>query len=297
MLLLSQLLRLQLREVHRLVVSQLEYLSLRENPLSIVPAPVKAVRSLIALDISATYISEFTHDALSGDYKLEKLIARDLDFLWAVEKCAFCGLPNLKEVIFYNCTHLYTVDAEAFGNETTRADNPLKLELLDFERCNISTLSESMVDWSKLTTLKLGYNPFNCDCKLSWLTDDEIDYSAGDAPPRCHTPQRLEGRPLHVLRKRELCNGSFRFGRLFVGLTFVLLASVGLIVGWYVCTSRGRDGNGFRVRNIFYKPQLPRYGYRNLIVKEDEQSLANDDYNDQPDEHSKRKMPPPPVEV
>jgi len=277
----------------------LKYLSLRENPLTVIPPPVKALESLYELDLSATWISEFTQEALKGDYKLKKLIARELNYLWAIEDCAFCDMRDLTEVVFYNCSHLYTVDENAFGNKKARAN--ITIETLDFEKCNISSLSSNLLPWSEVKTLKLGDNPFNCDCKLSWMTDQKLDYSKGDSTPACDSPIHLKGRPLNVLRERELCRGSFRFGRLFVGLTLVLLASAALLVTWYICSTRGRDGNGngFRLRNVFYKPQLPRYGYRNLIVKEDdEQALANDDYNERPlDLNRKERMPPPPAEV
>jgi len=116
---------------------------------------------------------------------------------------------------------------------------------------------------------------------------------------RCAGPQHLLGRPLSVLRDRELCQMPLRVGRLFVGLSLLLLACASLLLAWYMCSARARDSS-FRLRNVFYKPQLPRYGYRNLMVNEDERALANDDFNDRPPEDlcRKEKMgPPPPVEV
>lgn len=146
------------------------------------------------LNFFSTTISEFDTESLSNDHLVETLIMRDLEYLYAIDDCAFCGLKNLKvqlqifyknqfQVIdFTNCTHLYSIHNNAFGSESRTEQIP-KLEKVSFEKCNLTSLNEDLLDWEDLKILKIGGNPLVCNKNLIWLAEETYDrIIVGDRP-------------------------------------------------------------------------------------------------------------------
>jgi len=161
---------------------KLNKLSLRENPFNFIPAVINQIPHLSILDLSGTNINEFNTKSLSNDHLVETLIMRDLEYLYAIDDCAFCGLQNLKVIDFTNCTHLYSIHKNAFGSQSRTEQIP-KLEKVSFEKCNLTSLDEDLLDWEDLKILKIGGNPLVCNKNLIWLAEEKYDrIIVGDRP-------------------------------------------------------------------------------------------------------------------
>jgi len=153
------------------------------------------------------------------------------------------------------------------------------------------------IDRRDLKSVKLGDNPFRCDCDIVWMTDLGIDFSAGDETPACKSPDNLLGRPVSVLRSRELCpaplRSGFRIERLILIFGLMIIVAVG---GWYLWSRRaGATTQPHRcciskLRNMYCKTPMPRFAYHNL-VKDDEKLLEAGEFAEPTD------AKPTPVEV
>ncbi len=77
----------------------------------------------------------------------------------------------------------------------------------------------------------------------------------------------MEDKVVTLLHDSELCiTGRFAgsaLGRIFVTITIIVLIAGTMTLAWYLWITRG---NGPKLRNIFYRPDLPKYAYRNLAM-------------------------------
>ena len=146
-------------------------MSLRDNPLTSIPKAINAIPNLFGLDLSGTELSEIDTDQITSDHKLTELYISNTQYLWLIDDCAFCGLPNLKKLIMHNNKQLYAFHENAFGNVNhgEKPFNVSKIVEFNVQNCNFSTLPEKLFDWKAVNSLLLDGNPFVCGCSLSWL--------------------------------------------------------------------------------------------------------------------------------
>ncbi|VDM43658.1 unnamed protein product [Toxocara canis] len=241
----------------------MEQLSIRENPLTEVPKALCDIPSLVSLDMSFTYVTELQGFTFAKNKNLKTLILDNLKYLYAIHDCAFCGLDALEEVLISNATQLYMVHTSAFGWNHSDMTIP-KLISFNVEFANLTALSSNLLDTSKLETLKLGGNRWNCICDMAWVIDADIDLNQGSKTPICSEPEALNGRLLNSLSVQDICPGRLRISRLVLSLFVIVSASVIVILLYYVVTN-------YRIRNVFYRPDMPHIGYSNLNRAEEEE--------------------------
>ena len=260
----------------------LKELSLRNNPITEIPKAINAIPHLSALDLTGTEISEVRTDQITSDHNLTLIRLSKMPFLYAIYECAFCGLPNLETVDLSNNSQLYNIDENAFGAITKEKDSKYpvaNLKEFDISFCNFSVLPEKVFDWTKIETLKIHGNPFNCNCDLAWLVNNKNIHFATN--PKCVEPDTLNGTYFSNVTN-FVCEGktSASSGSSSVMWAFVLfLTVVGLVGGFLLYTRR------VRVTNIRYRPEMPQMGYSNLTTEqqhpprhehEDEDELQGD---------------------
>uniref|UniRef100_F1L2C8 Leucine-rich repeat-containing protein 70 n=1 Tax=Ascaris suum TaxID=6253 RepID=F1L2C8_ASCSU len=245
----------------------LEELSIRNNPFTEVPKALSDIPSLVSLDMSFTDVTELQVNTFSKNKKLKNLILDSLKYLYIVHDCAFCGLDALENVVLSNATELYMIHAGAFGWNHSDM-NVAKLTNFNVEFANLTALSPNLFDTSELETAKLGGNQWNCICDMMWILDSDADLDQGSKIPVCSTPETLKGRPLNSLAIQEICPGRLRVSRLILSLFVIVSASMIVILFYYVVTN-------YRIRNVFYRPDMPHIGYSNLNRAEEEERKKN----------------------
>uniref|UniRef100_A0A914C3C7 Uncharacterized protein n=1 Tax=Acrobeloides nanus TaxID=290746 RepID=A0A914C3C7_9BILA len=244
-------------------LEKLNKLSLRENPFSFIPAVINQIPHLSILDLSGTNINEFDTKSLSNDHLVETLIMRDLEYLYAIDDCAFCGLQNLKVIDFTNCTHLYSIHTNAFGSQSRTEQIP-KLEEVSFEKCDLTSLNEDLLDWEDLKILKIGGNPLVCNKNLMWLAEEQYDRIIVGDRPECIADEMIK---IKDEKPRSHVKISSRAFILPLGIGLFIIA---FVIGVVLYTRR-------RVRQatVFRRPEL--LIEQNYILPSDSK-VVNDGY-------------------
>jgi Leucine-rich repeat (LRR) protein len=131
------------------------------------------------LELSGNPFEEFTAHSLSHFYLLEELFMEDLPFLGEVCEYSLFGMPKLRHISFEGSKNLSHFDEFAFGKNVVANETDLELKVLNLRGCNLRTLNESMsMVFDGLKELHLEGNPFNCDCKMQFVKDLEMETGA-----------------------------------------------------------------------------------------------------------------------
>ena len=150
----------------------LRELRLESNPLTSIPKAIQLLSKLSILYLGNTGITTLENDETFGHPSLKKLVFW-FGNLTTVGDCAFCGYPNLTNVILYSQDRLSSIHENAFGRIQSNPDlKPPKIESFSIHCCNISILPKNLLDWDNLKELYLIGNPFMCNCSMAWLIDD-----------------------------------------------------------------------------------------------------------------------------
>jgi Leucine-rich repeat (LRR) protein len=250
-------------------LSNLKTLSMRHNQFRVIPQEELVwLKQLEHLDLSGNPIVTITSNAFRFNGHLHELLMSNMPDLNYVEDCAFCNLHELSTLQITNSSKFVDIDPEAFGRDQMYFQSLITVDLVNN---SLTELDEDLLPWENITgMIRLGGNRWKCGCEALWMTNTALKYDSLD-PPICATPLKLKGRQITSLDKYEpgLClvsrlSGRIRAARVFL-IAAILIIIFGLITGtWYVVNNRRK--NGLKIRNLFYKPQLPKYAYRNLAM-------------------------------
>uniref|UniRef100_A0A914PN44 Uncharacterized protein n=1 Tax=Panagrolaimus davidi TaxID=227884 RepID=A0A914PN44_9BILA len=147
----------------------LETLLISYNPLISFPTQIYVLENLKYLSLHYTNIQILNNTGLNFTSNLEKLHITSTP-LTMIDDCAFCGFPNLKELLLYKNSHLSYIHENAFGYAYNATSPPLETFSLEF--CNLSTIPEDLLNWNNISKFALGRNPFFCNCSMAWLIND-----------------------------------------------------------------------------------------------------------------------------
>lgn len=141
----------------------LRTLKLADNNLSFVPSDAfRHTPALENLDLGRNPFVVLAKNDFRRLRKLKKVSIVGCGRLRVVEKEAFANCVDLEHVSIAENRRLDTVESEAF-------DVTPNLKHLDLSDNALATLSEGFASLSSVATLKLGGNPWRCDCDLSFL--------------------------------------------------------------------------------------------------------------------------------
>lgn len=265
-------------------LSRLRTLKLNRNHFMLVPSLHNLPR-LSVLDLSHNPIYEVTRHAFEGLTRLRELMLNHMPRMHTVEDCGFCDLRRLQVLQMFNNSQLYFVDEEAFGDPT----HMKALKTIDWENNNLSHLSKDLLLWENLTSIKLGgSNPWDCTCRLAWMSDARLRFQGQS--PRCFHPGHLHGHTINMMAPEQFCEGGgysrsgggFSVGKIFVGLTVLLLLTALLALLWFCWLNKGGRVAGSAALPTIRKRRTPHYHYRNLAMAEelDEAGAAPADEDD-----------------
>ena len=154
------------------------------------------------MDLSKTNINEIRTKEIFSDHELTDLRLENLQYLYTIDECAFCGFPNLKKLSLENATQLREIDSNAFGtsgdkdesdeDDSSKGDSgeddsketatvPVLTEL-NLKNCNLTKLPPELLSWEKVEKLSISQNPFKCDCDMTWLMNDNTFKSFTEPP-------------------------------------------------------------------------------------------------------------------
>jgi len=249
---------------------RVETLSLRHNRFHVVPLEELVwLAQLKRLDLSGNPIKTISSNSFRHNSHLRSLSFYNMSELIVVEDCAFCNLHELRSLEIVNCSKFNDIDPDAFGRNNMYFQY---LETIDLMNNSLNTLDEDMLPWENVSgMIRLSGNPFVCDCEIDWMMTPGLKFDKLQ-PPTCQSPTSLKDQPIPTLRDFDslFCIMSrlkprIRTARLFLMLAIVVIVAGILTATWYVFIHR----RGMKIRNLFYKPQLPKYAYRNLAMGDD----------------------------
>lgn len=155
------------------------------------------LRNLKWLDLTnnkLVRIQDFTFRGLN----LDNLFLSDNDGL-SFSPNAFKGLRTTGLYLHSSGISNFTLDIFKPLNGTVRA---LWLDENNFEKFSI----EWLYVFRTLSHLRLGHNPFHCNCEITWLRDFYLTNSSvfsNAIPPSCETPPRLKGKFFNEMSRDE----------------------------------------------------------------------------------------------
>ena len=117
-------------------LQELTHLDLNENPIETFP-PFILPQKLQSFSLSVTFVSRLPHDT-------------------------FFGVRGLQYVRISDNAKLGFIHPAAFDR------NGKDIHTVDFSNNLLSNLSQTTLDWEKITELDLSGNAWDCGCELAW---------------------------------------------------------------------------------------------------------------------------------
>ena len=156
--------------------------------------------TLELLDLSGTNLTKIANHEFHKMSFLRKLFLNDMRHLRHIEPVAFNGL-DLEVIEIKNNPNLEYIDEKAFYNSLSD-EIPNRVQNLDLSNNALRTLSEILLNWTDTNVILTG-NQWNCDCKLAWMLDLNLDDLV-----ICATPENLKNEPIKNIQGQDLeCPG------------------------------------------------------------------------------------------
>jgi Leucine-rich repeat (LRR) protein len=150
-------------------LGQLMFLTLSHNNLHVMPVlgcPGHSIENLVTFDVSHNRI---THVEPSNCY-LPRLLHLNLNNnRIQTLNASFYG-PSIEYLHSLRLSHnnLSKIDFHAFSGSQN-------LTTLDLSHNNLVELDSATIPWKQVSSVMVSYNPWNCDCKNTWLiTKEEV---------------------------------------------------------------------------------------------------------------------------
>lgn len=146
----------------------------------------QGLEALTSLRLNKANLSSVPTEELFPLARLQQLYLNENNFA-TIAPNSFVGLRMLKGIEIGGCLELTSVQANAFkGNNelirinisnngllTTIENNAFpvmpNLSYVDFSNNSLSTVNYGLVGWRKLEVVRVGGNPWQCDCSIQFL--------------------------------------------------------------------------------------------------------------------------------
>ncbi|KAI6184816.1 Negative regulator of reactive oxygen species-like isoform X2 [Aphelenchoides bicaudatus] len=182
----------------------------RNNKLQGFP-DIFGLKNLKFLDLSRNNLRGDISTRSLQDSGVETLLLSGNEF-FDFPSGAFAQFPNLTVLDISENRVALEISKDAFHYTCRNGYEECKMRQLNLEGCRINKLSESMLDWKKITNLNLKNNLFICDSDLAWLIlDESIPIESGVDQAFCGLPAILGGRILRSIKKEEIQNATQTF--------------------------------------------------------------------------------------
>uniref|UniRef100_A0A915LRL3 LRRCT domain-containing protein n=2 Tax=Meloidogyne incognita group TaxID=654580 RepID=A0A915LRL3_MELJA len=217
----------------------LRALSLSGNPLRSIPKAISPEKlpKLEILVMSDTYLEALNKGELAAAApKLKKFYMQKSRYLKRIDNCAFCGLKQLESNLDITNSKGTKKNANAFGKSP-----PKELKQINLKNCNFTNLHEGTlknVYWSTMQRLRLEGNPWNCDCELKWLMQNENAMRTAaefEIPKFVLFEKTVKGLGLYEAQAKIECGPPLKstspMAKTMVIMVFMLLSTVLLVFG------------------------------------------------------------------
>jgi len=187
---------------------------------------------------------------------------------------AFDSNPSVEELSLDNCrieriandgfNKLSSLSSLNLGNnklsqisQTTLKPVNETLKKLYLEGNQFQTMIEDRAPWSSLTELRLGNNPWTCDCLIVWMSLNQLE-KIDKENITCSSPPGLLGKNLFDVESHLICNSGQQRKTAIILLVAipVILVCVSLI-SYYVCQivrarrRQARQRHAFKYRSVY----------------------------------------------
>ncbi|KAF7997869.1 hypothetical protein HCN44_009267 [Aphidius gifuensis] len=161
-------------------------LDLSKNVIDVVePYVFQNLTNLRRLNLAYNKISKLEKDCFFGLQNLERLNISN-NQISSIDSMVFSQLLNLKKLSL-SFNKISTVETDLFHNL-------LAIDQLELNGNALKTLSErSFHVLRELRLVDLSDNPWECDCRLYWLSNWNSSLYKLNPFPKCHSPQNFQG--------------------------------------------------------------------------------------------------------
>ncbi|KAJ9588997.1 hypothetical protein L9F63_017692, partial [Diploptera punctata] len=197
-------------------LTNLKTLDISNNSLQILPSKLfGGLKNLRYLHLGRNFITKLSDNSLQGLNKLSWLNLSDNPMqILPVKLLIFCsnletliithtqidilqdssfrGLSKLKSLVINNNEHL----REIYDYSLIHCPN---LEYIDFSGNNLTKLPQSLSTLTKIKNLKLGNNPWSCDCRMLWFLKWRKNISVTHDELQCASPPYANGKHNNML--------------------------------------------------------------------------------------------------
>ena len=162
-------------------LKNLRYLNLGKNSITeLSNNSLHGLNKVSSLNLSENPLSVLPSKLLSPCSNLETLIISGT-LLQAVQDISLRGLSLLKTLTISNNDNL----REIYDYSLTHCPN---LEYIDFSGNNLTKIPQSLSTLPKIKILKLGNNPWYCDCRMLWFLKWSKNFSFAHNDLHCTSP-------------------------------------------------------------------------------------------------------------
>ena len=172
--------------------SLVRYLFIDNNNFTTIPVEaLKKLDMLAVLHMSANNITHISGGTFQDFTALKAIALRNCPVLKRIDKHAFSGLPSLRVLSISHNHLLEYIDPESF------VSTPL-ISMVHLNDNKLQSLNETLLPWSRMSSISLHDNPWHCDCSISWLqelaiADNSKPYKRFKRQPKCQYPEQSSG--------------------------------------------------------------------------------------------------------
>ena len=213
----------------------LEELDLESNPISSMTIFPNISPSLKILNLQFTDLPKIETNAWRNIPKLEKLYMSG-NLFEELSYEMFAGLDTVDTIFLMSLPHLTRIGPNTFSNLMNLNELHLsfnqKLTYIDdsaftstnmsyvhLKENNLSTVHETLLNWTSLRFFTLVGNPINCDCRITWMFKPEYkSVRSNFSDIVCALPSKYLGKKLLKLEKSDLKCGKTDKERLATGI-------------------------------------------------------------------------------
>lgn len=186
-----------------LVTGYLRHLTLSANNLHAVPGnSLRRLKLLSVLDLSDNPLTEIGSGDFEGQDNLEELYLNSMNQLIYIGEDAFHSLKNLK---IFSCSYnsnLRAIHPGAFRG-TGNTTHKWSLQEVQFRQNALNSIAEELLPWRKIRYIDLSENPWQCDCRISWMKSILWDLKRTPLIT-CAAPRQLKNRLLLDVPQQSL---------------------------------------------------------------------------------------------
>ena len=157
--------------------------------------------SISSLNLNGNPITSFSTGIFRGLPGVTHLFMRNMPVVESIDARVFTDLKSVRYIDASVNPKLKYIHEEAFTDSA--------LTNLYLDQNNLTTLSQSMLPLLTLDHLDLGNNSWECDCKLRWILDPDIDFKTLSVKMElrgltCANPSQMKGKQVGSLKASEM---------------------------------------------------------------------------------------------